>query len=87
MSAADQPGLEFELLAVTLMDIRATVESMRRSVDSAQSSVEQFRHKPRLERLLDIADCLKQMKKEAEIVLDSVGVAGEPLAALIGPPK
>ena len=74
---------QLELLSLILMDMRSTVESMRRSVTNAQSSIEQCRHKPTEKTLKDIADCLRQLGNEASIVTQSSNTAAEPLPALI----
>jgi hypothetical protein len=71
-----------ELLAVLMMDVRATVESMRRSVTNAQSSIEQMRHTHNKAQLDDIRDCLKEITNECDVVIESVSEAKKPLAAL-----
>jgi hypothetical protein len=65
------------------MDLRATTESMRRSVDHAQSSIEQYRHVRADERLHNIADCLSQLTKEAAIVTQSAADANTHIVALL----
>ena len=74
---------DLEILAVTLMDIRSTIESMRRSVTNAQSSIEQCRHKPTEKILNDIGDCLVQLKKESATVTESANAGADTLQALI----
>ena len=76
------PNDNLELLAVNLMDIRSLTESLRRSITNAQSSVEQFRHRPDAKQLMDIADCLRAIRKEVGFVLESADGAQKPLDAL-----
>ena len=71
-----------ELLAVLMMDVRATVESMRRSVTNAQSSIEQLRHTHNKAQLDDISDCLKQITNECAVVTESVSEAKKHVAEL-----
>jgi hypothetical protein len=73
-----------ELLAVSLMDLRATTESMRRSVTNAQSSIEQYRHTRAADRLADIADCLQQLRREATNVSTVTEHAERALQQLAG---
>ena len=84
---SDQPATntnhDLELLAVNLMDIRSMTESLRRSITNAQSSVEQCRHRPDEKQLIDIADCLRAIRKEAGFVLESADEAQKPLDALL----
>ena len=75
-----------ELLSVTFMDIRATVESMRRSVTGAQSSIEQYRHTQGKDRLVDIADCLAQLALEAVALEESMKNANKDLEGLLSQP-
>ena len=79
------PGTDphLQLLAVTLMDIRATVESMLRSVVNAQSSVEVFRHTSRRQSLEDISDCVEQLLLESAAATESAQHAREPLKAML----
>jgi len=79
----DHPTDPLELLAVTLVDMRATIETQRRAVTDAQSSVEQFRHTKARDSLEDIADCLKTMADENRDFVDEVVVAENALDALI----
>jgi archaellum component FlaC len=65
-----------------MIDVRATVESMRRSVTNAQSSIEQLRHTHDKVQLDDISDCLKQITNECAVVTESVSEAKKPLAEL-----
>ena len=75
-----------EVLAVTIMDIRSTVESMRRSVTGAQSSIEQYRHTQSKDRLVDIADCLAQLTQEAVVLEESLKHGNRDLEGLLAPP-
>ena len=65
-----------------MMDVRATVESMRRSVTNAQSSIEQLRHTYAATQVADIKDCLEQILKEAGAITDTTTEAKKPLAQL-----
>ena len=76
-----------ELLSVTFMDIRATVDSMRRSVTSAQSSIEQYRHTKAKDRLEDIADCLAQLTQEVVVLEESIKHAKKDVEGLLAPPS
>jgi hypothetical protein len=69
------------------MDIRVTVESMRRSVTGAQSSIEQYRHTQGADRLLDIGDCLAQLTQECVVLEASIRDATKDLQSLMPPPK
>ena len=71
-----------ELLAVSLMDLRATTDSMRRTITNAQSSIEQYRHTRAADRLADIADCLQQLRAEATNVTNVTGQAEKALKQL-----
>jgi hypothetical protein len=75
-----------ELLSLNVMDVRTTVESMRRSVTSAQSSIEQYRHTQGKDRLLDIQDCLAELVQEGVALEESVAHATKYLEELIAPP-
>jgi hypothetical protein len=80
---SDTAKHDLELLAANLMDIRSMSESLRRSITNAQSSVEQLRHVRAEKPLLDIADCLRAIRKEAGYVLESADAAQKPLDALL----
>jgi hypothetical protein len=71
-----------EILAVILVDLRATIDSMKRSVTNAQSSVEQFRHTQNEAQLTDIASCLDSLKQEVVTITETVSSAEPQLAAL-----
>jgi hypothetical protein len=84
---SDQPttpiNQDFELLAANLMDIRSMTESLRRSITNAQSSVEQFRHRPDKKQLVDIADCLRAIRREGGYAIESADEAQKQLEALL----
>lgn len=84
---ADVANPDLELVAVMLVDMRATVDSMKRTITHAQSSVEQFRHVPEKAYLLDIADCLNQLLRESRTVADTTAQASEPLGNLLNRPS
>jgi hypothetical protein len=73
---------DLELLAATLMDIRATVESMRRTVTSAQAGIERLRHDDSRELHDDLTRCIAQLNAEAGVVTESISTCDKPLAAL-----
>ena len=77
----DSPD-DLEILAVLMMDVRATVDSMRRSITNAQSSIEQFRHTRNKTQLDDINDCLEQLVQECHAVADAAAEAQKPIAKL-----
>ena len=72
------------MLAVSLVDLRATIDSMKRSVTNAQSSVEQFRHTQSQDQIDDIANCFVSLTREAGTVNEAVAVATPQLEALRG---
>jgi hypothetical protein len=78
---ADTPS-DLEVLAVLMMDVRATVESMRRSITNTQASLEQFRHTRSKTQLEDIKDCLEQLVEECTIVTEAATEARKPIAKL-----
>ena len=80
----DNHDNELDILALTLVDLRATTESMRRSVTNAQASVEHYRHTRSTDRLTDIADCLSHLRREAGIVIESTGHAEQSVGTLLG---
>ena len=80
---AEPPKDPLQLLAVTLVDIRATVDAQKRSVTHAQSSVEQFRHTKEKGSLEDIADCLKTITNDNRDLVDAITVADNALNTLI----
>ncbi|HEY5618735.1 MAG TPA: hypothetical protein VIK60_12385 [Vicinamibacterales bacterium] len=80
---ADSPTDPLQLLAVTLVDIRATIDAQKRAVTNAQSSVEQFRHTKGKDSLGDIADCLKTIAADNRDLVDAVATADKTVKALI----
>jgi hypothetical protein len=81
MEAITDPHLQ--MLSVTVMDIRATIESMLRSVTNAQSSIEVCRHTRRKQSLDDIGDCLTRLARDANAVSESTAHAKELLTLLL----
>jgi hypothetical protein len=72
-----------------MMDVRATVESMRRSITNTQSSIEQFRHTRGKEQIEDVQNCLTQLTHECRIITEAIAEAKKPLKnleALAGAP-
>ena len=78
---------DLDLLALTLVDLRATTEAMRRSVTNAQASVEHYRHTLSDDRLTDIADCLTHLRREAGVALESTRHAEQSIGALLARPR
>jgi hypothetical protein len=84
--ADDSRSSDLELLAVTLVDMRATVDSMKRAITHAQSSVEQFRHTKGKDSLADIADCLVELRNEEAAVAEAIAEVEKPLHPLRNEP-
>jgi hypothetical protein len=78
---------DLDMLALTLVDLRATTEAMRRSVTNAQASVEHYRHTRSSDRLTDIADCLTHLRREAGVALESTRHAEQSIGVLIAQPR
>jgi len=68
-----------ELLAVMLVDLRATIDAQKRCIVSAQASAEEYRavHDPR--SLDDIADALAQLTEQTRAVSNGLKEAGKVL--------
>ena len=79
---AESPDDDLELLAVLMMDVRATVDSMRRSITNTQSSIEQFRHTHRKEQIDDVQKCLEQLTDECRVITEAIAEAKKPLKKL-----
>lgn len=75
-----------ELLSVTLVDVQATLESIRRSLANAQASLELFRHSPSREALKHVAHGLEQLHRECEFLGDAGSVSRRLLRALLEEP-
>lgn len=73
---------DLELLALTLMDVLATVQSMRRTVTNAQAGIERLRHGRSNELLDDLKRCLTQLSNEVAIVGNSISTTTAPLTSL-----
>ena len=63
---------DLDMLSVTMMDVRATVESMRRSVTSAQADVERLRHGVDADVIADLRRCLDALATETTVVQESL---------------
>lgn len=74
---------EFEIVAVALVDMRATVEAIRRNLTSAQSSVEQHRHIRSKATLADIDDCITDLTHNARALTDIAADARKAVDAVI----
>ena len=71
------------LLSIALGDIRGIVESMRRSVTSAESCIEEFRLRADLDALGALSEHLSRVTIDSEALLESIAAAREPLLALL----
>jgi septal ring factor EnvC (AmiA/AmiB activator) len=78
----EPPDDDLQLLAVLMMDVRATVDSMRRSITNTQSSIEQFRHTHSKEQIDDVQKCLEQLTDECRVITEAIGEAKKPLKKL-----
>jgi len=72
-----------ELLSVALLDIRAIVESMLRSVTSAESCVENFLRRADHDALSALGEHLSQVTRDSGDLLESIVAARVPLLALL----
>jgi hypothetical protein len=81
--AASNPA-RIELLAVMLVDLRATIDAEKRAVVSAQASAEEFRIGRDHQSLGDIADTLAQLSEQARVLSDGLDEARKVLKAIGG---
>jgi uncharacterized phage infection (PIP) family protein YhgE len=72
-----------EVLAVTLVDIRAAVDAQKRAVTNAQASIEQFRHTRAKASLDDIAGSLKHLSDDGRAVAEAAAEADSSLRAIV----
>ena len=72
-----------DVLAVMLVDIRATVDAQKRAVTNAQASIEQFRHTRGKASLDDIAECLQQLTNDARAVIEGASDAHDTMHAIM----
>jgi hypothetical protein len=72
-----------EVLAVMLVDVRATVDAQRRAVTNAQASIEQFRHTRAKASIDEIAECLDQLSDDARAVNEAASEARNTLRAIM----
>ncbi len=77
---------DLEILAVTLMDLRATTEAMLRAVTAAQASIEQYRHTKAAERLGDIRFRLGELAGDGSAVAESAAEAARTIDAMLARP-
>jgi hypothetical protein len=68
-----------DLLAVMLVDLRATVDAEKRAVVSAQASAEEYRVGHDRHSLDDIADTLAQLTEHARMLTDGLKEASRVL--------
>lgn len=81
MMTINQPD-QLEVVAVMLVDIRATVDAQKRAVANAQASIEQFRHTRGTALLDDVAACLEQVANDARAVIEAAADAHPILDAI-----
>ena len=75
-----------ELLSIAILDIRAIVESMLRSVTNAESCVEHFLRRADHDTLGVLSEHLSQVTIDSEALPKSIAAAREPLLALLDTP-
>ena len=73
-------------LSIAIVDIRAIVESMSRSVTSAESCIEDFYHRADRDALAALSEHLSSVTIESGVLLESIAAAREPLLALLHAP-
>ena len=73
--ASGQPD-RIDMLAVMLVDLRASIDAQKRCVVSAQASAEEYRAGRDHQSLDDIAHALAQMTEQARAVADGLREAG-----------
>lgn len=71
-----------DLLSIALLDVRAIVESMLRSVTSAESCVETFLRCADRDVLSVLSEHLSQVTRDSGDLLESIVAARVPLLAL-----
>ena len=69
--ASTQPD-RIELLAVMLVDLRATIDAQKRSVVSAQASVEEYRVRGDRASLDDIGESLAQLADQIRMLTEGL---------------
>ena len=67
-----------------LVDLRATIDSMRRAISHAQGNIEQFRHVPQGILLKDVTACLSDIREHAVAAIDMAEQAIKTVGTLIG---
>jgi len=81
--AAPSSLVRLELLSIALVDIRGIVESMLRSVTSAESCIEEFHLRADLDALGALSEHLSRVTIDSEGLLESIAAAREPLLVLL----
>ena len=71
-----------ELLAVMLVDLRATIDAQKRAIVSAQASAEEYRIARDQRSLADIGDTLSQLTDQAHVLSDGLNEARKVLRDL-----
>jgi hypothetical protein len=77
---------QLDILAVTLVDLRATIDAQKRCIVSAQASAEEFRAGGSRASLDDIADTLAQLDEHARALNDGLKETMRLLRELMGEP-
>lgn len=75
-----------DLLAVTLIDIRATIEDQHRAIRNAQASLDKFRYTQNPDALRDLASCIGVIRDHAATLATSTAWADEGIQRLQGDP-
>ena len=72
--ASPQPN-QIDLLAVMLVDLRATIDAQKRLIVTAQASTEEYRVRVGRESLDDIGDSLAQLTEQMRVLSDGLNEA------------
>ena len=79
---APQPD-RIEILAVMLVDLRATLDAQKRCIVSAQASAEEYRLDRDQQSLDDIASALTELTEQARVVADGLTEATSVLRGVL----
>jgi hypothetical protein len=85
--AQSRPAARLQLLSIAIVDIRNIVESMLRSVEDAESCVEDYHDRADHDALGALSEHLSRVTIESGVLLESIVAAREPLSALLHPPS
>ena len=73
-----------DLLAVTLVDIRATIEDQHRAIRNAQASLDKFQYTQDRDVLRDITSCIGVIRDHAATLATATSWADEAIQRLQG---